>query len=294
MPRSPASRKRTRRPPRRRTRRTRWSRFHPSKLRKKLPSKRTRRRWWRAWRGLPRGVQWPIGAAAVVVLFLALNGVYQIVRKPTELFFPVSEVLQKSPAETWRAYAPLFRRHATDVITPDLLAALAQVEGAGNPIARTYWRWSFDFNPFNVYQPASSSVGMYQISDGTFEQARRFCIHDHQVVASGPWNNWRSCWFNVLYTRVIPSHAIELTAAHLDRSVEQAFKRHPVPNATLRDKQELAALVHLCGAGAGRAHARRGLALRPDQRCGTHDVRRYLAKVATQQARFRALAAAAG
>jgi len=37
-------------------------------------------------------------------------------------------------------YGPLFRRHSTVVITPELLAALAQVEGAGNPVARTYWR----------------------------------------------------------------------------------------------------------------------------------------------------------
>jgi hypothetical protein len=233
-------------------------------------------------------------AAAVVATSIALNGLYQVVRKPSELFFPVSDVLRKSPAETWDAYASLFRRHSTDLITPDLLAALAQVEGAGNPVARTYWRWSLDLNPFNVYQPASSSVGMYQISDGTFEQARRYCIRNHEVVASGVWNDWESCWFNVLYTRVVPSHAIELTAAHLDRSVEQALRRHPVPNATLQKKQKLAALIHLCGAGAGRAHARRGLVLDSGQRCGTHDVRRYLEKVAAQQAQFRAFAAAAG
>jgi hypothetical protein len=242
---------------------------------------------------LPTGLQWPLRLAAIVTLLLAVNGFYQVLRKPTELFFPISGVLHKSPSETWRAYSTLFQRHSTEVMTPDLLAALAQVEGAGNPVARTYWRWSFERNPFNVYQPASSSVGMYQISDGTFEQARSYCIHDHQVIETGPWNDWQTCWFNALYTRVIPSHAIELTAAYLDRSVEQALQRYPAPNATLRHKQELAALIHLCGAGAGRGHARRGLVLAPGKHCGTHDVRRYLAKVATQQARFRALAAAA-
>ena len=35
-------------------------------------------------------------------------------------------------------------------ITPELLAALAQVEGAGNPVARTYWRWRLTWNPFEV------------------------------------------------------------------------------------------------------------------------------------------------
>ena len=296
MPRRPASRKKTARSPKRRKQRRRptlWSRFRPSRLRKRLPSKRTRRRWGRAWRRLPSTVRWPVAATAIVALSLAVNGLYQIVRKPSELFFPFSGVLRKSPSETWNAYASLFEHHSTDVITPDLLASLAQVEGAGDPVARTYWRWAFDWNPFNLYQPASSSVGMYQISDGTFEQARRYCIHDHEVTSDGPWDHWESCWFNGLYTRVIPSHGIELTAAHLDRSVEQALRRHPVPNASLRDKQKLAALVHLCGAGAGRAHARRGLVLGRDQRCGTHDLHRYLAKVATQQAFFRSLATAA-
>ena len=70
----------------------------------------------------------------------AVNWIVQVARKPTELFFPVSGVLHKTPAETWRSYAPIFRKHSTAVMTPELLAALAQVEGAGNPVARTYWR----------------------------------------------------------------------------------------------------------------------------------------------------------
>ena len=227
-----------------------------------------------------------------MVLWLSLNGVYQIVRKPSELFFPISGALHKSPPETWHAYAHLFRRHATDVMTPDLLAALAQVEAAGNPVARTYWRWSLGPDPFDLYRPASSSVGMYQLSDGTFAEARRYCIHDHEVVMEGAWNDPESCWFNSLYFRVIPSHAVELTSAHLDRRVEQALRRHPVPNVTLQGKQRLAALTHLCGTAAGLRFARRGLELVPGQRCGSHDVHRYLAKVAAQQARFREIAAA--
>ena len=57
-------------------------------------------------------------------------------------------------------------------MTPDFLAAIAQVEGSGNPVARTYWRWSWRRNFFEVYRPASSAVGMYQITDGTFAEAR--------------------------------------------------------------------------------------------------------------------------
>ncbi len=172
-----------------------------------MPSKRTRQRWRRAWRSLPSVVQWPVALAAFVVVFLAVNWTYQVVRKPSELFFPIDTALHKTPEQTWRAYSSLFQRHATPVITAEFLAALAQVEASGNPVARTYWRWSFTLDPFSIYRPASSAVGMYQITDGTFEEASRFCIHDHEVVADGPWHAWRSCWLNSLYTRVIPSHA---------------------------------------------------------------------------------------
>ena len=123
---------------------------------------------------------------ALATLWAVVNGIYQVTRKPTELFFPVSGTLYKTPSETWDAYAPLFRRYATKVITPEFLAALAQVEGSGNPVVRTYWRWSLTISPFEVYRPASSAVGMYQITDGTFEEAKRYCIHDHVVVEEGP------------------------------------------------------------------------------------------------------------
>ena len=251
-----------------------------------LPSAATRRKWWRAFRRTPAFAQVIVGVAAVVMLWLAVNGAYQVVRKPSELFFPVSGRLYKTPSQTWRTYAPLFRRHATDVITPDLLAALAQVEGSGNPVARTYWRWELTPQPFEVYRPASSAVGMYQLTDGTFAQARRYCIHRNTVVEDGPWHDFRSCWFNSLYTRVVPSHAVELTSAYLDRQVTTVLARHGIAAATREQKQDLAAVIHLCGAGAGSAYARRGLIPSAGQRCGAHDLRTYLAKVDAMKSRF--------
>ena len=227
--------------------------------------------------------------ALVVLLWFAANGLYQVIRKPSELFFPVSGTLNKTPAETWRDYGPLFRRYSTGIVTPELLAALAQVEGSGNPVARTYWRWSLTARPFDVYRPASSSVGMYQMTDGTFAAARRYCIRHHAVVEDGPWNDWRSCWFNALYTRVIPSHAVELTAAYLDRSVTAILALHSARFATLEREQQLAALIHLCGAGAGDLFVRHGMRLSDGQRCGDHDAREYLSRVDQARRLFQAL-----
>jgi hypothetical protein len=255
------------------------------------PSARSRRRWWRALRTAPTPAKVIIGVAATLILWLATNWVYQVIRKPSELFFPVSGTLYKTPTETWRQYAPIFREHSTNVMSADLLAAIAQVEGSGNPVARTYWRWSWTSQPFEVYRPASSAVGMYQITDGTFAEARRYCIHNHIVVEDGRWNDWHSCWFNSLYARVIPAHAVELTSAYLDRSVAGILERHRIASATLVHKQELATLIHLCGAGAGDEYARRGFRLLEGQRCGDHEARVYLARVSAMKAVFDALAA---
>ena len=151
--------------------------------------------------------------------FFGLNWIYQVIRKPGEIFAPVSASLSKSPESTWQSYGSLFEKHSTNIISPEFLAALAQVEGSGNPIARTYWRWQWSWNPFEVYRPASSALGMFQITDGTFAEARKFCIRDHKVVTDGPWYDLRSCWFNSFYTRTLPSHSSEMTAAYLHRSV---------------------------------------------------------------------------
>jgi hypothetical protein len=269
------ARRRVRRRTRRRLRRPRWAAI---------------RRALQAFLVAPLAVRIVVATAVILLAWAIVNWLYQVVRKPTELFFPVSGVLSKTPPDTWRRYGPLFVQHSTAVVTPDLLAALAQVEGAGNPVARTYWRWRATWNPMEVYRPASSAVGMYQITDATFADAKRYCIHDHVVVEAGPWNDLRSCWFNAAYTRVVPSHAVEMTAALLDRRVAETLETRRLGRATLRQKQDLAAIIHLCGAGAGDAYARRGFRLLAGQRCGDHDPARYLAEVNALKRRFIGLA----
>jgi hypothetical protein len=254
------------------------------------PACAVRRRWLRRLRRTPAAARVLLGVALLAAAALALNGLYQVLRKPTELFFPVSGVLAKTPQETWREYGPAFRRYATSSITPELLAALAQVEGSGNPLVRTYWRWSWAVKPFDVYRPASSAVGMYQITDGTFAEARHYCVHDHALAREGPWDDWHSCWFNSLYVRVLPGDAVELTAAYLDLKVSGILAGPPPRAASPLQRQHLAAVVHLCGAGAAAAYARRGFRFAGGQRCGDHDPREYLQRVDDMRAVFARLA----
>jgi len=184
----------------------------------------------------------------------------------------------------WRHYAPLFREYSTGTIPPELLAALAQVEGAGDPLARTYWRWRLTGNPFTLYAPASSSVGMYQITDAAFAEARGYCIRDHTVVED-------DCWFNGLYWRIVPSHAVELAAIFLDRHLTAILSLKPNGNAGPEQKEDLAAVIYLCGAGPGEAFAHRGFKLTPGERCGDHDVATYLAHVRSTKWTFLGFAA---
>ena len=232
----------------------------------------------------PRAVR-IVGVAAILLAAFALtNLAYHVIRKPTELFFFVGNALDKEPAETWRQYAPLFRSFSTSTITPELLAALAQVESSGNPVARTYWRWQLSFNPLAVYRPASSAVGLFQMTDGAYAEAARFCIREHAVTDTG-------CGFTSLYIRAIPSHAIELASVYLDRNVADVLARAGDVTASPRERQDLAAFIHLCGAGPATAFARRNFQMMAGERCGDHLVAAYVAKVSAMKRQFLRLAA---
>src|SRR5262245_61442843 len=123
---------------------------------------------------------------------------------------------------------------------------------------------------------------MYQITTLTFRKATRYCVRNHVVRED-------DCWFRSLYTRVLPSHAVELTSALLDRHVARTLERRRI-SATPRQKQDLAAVIHLCGPGPGDEFARRGFRLAPGQQCGEHDVARYLARVNVMKRQFARLA----
>lgn len=230
-----------------------------------------------------KGIVVCVGAIAG---FFVVNGIYQVIRKPGEILAPISASQSKSPEATWQSYGPLFEKHSTSILSPEFLAALAQVEGSGNPVARTYWRWQWSWNPFDVYRPASSALGMFQITDGTFTEARKYCIRDHQVVRDGPWYDLRSCWFNGFYFRTLASHASEMTAAYLHRSVVNTLAAYGAAKATVTQKQHLAAVVHLCGLKKGKTFVARGFRVMAAERCGTHNLRQYLAQVDSMRNRF--------
>jgi hypothetical protein len=234
-------------------------------------------------KAIPMAMQVVLICIAVLALFSVTNLVYQILHKPTEVFALIPGESNKSPVETWKQYAPLFREYSTTSISPELLAALAQVESAGNPIARTYWRWTLTSDPFAVYQPASSAVGMYQMTDAAFAEAQGYCILHHTVVESG-------CSAAAFLSRVVPRQSTEFTAVFLDRKVTAILAHHRKTRISRQQREELAAVIHLCGTGPAKAFAGRGFRLMPGERCGDHDVAAYLAQIIAMKRKFLSMA----
>jgi hypothetical protein len=231
----------------------------------------------------PRAIRIAGVIAVALAIFMLTNLIYHVIHKPTELFFFVGHKLDKEPTETWRQYGPLFRTYSTHSITPELLAALAQVESSGNPVDRTYWRWRFSLNPFAIYQPASSAVGLFQMTDPAYSEAARFCIRANTVENT-------ACGFGP-YIRAIPSHAVELASVYLDRNVAAVLTRAGDVAANPQQKQDLAAFIHLCGGGPATAYARRHFQMMAGERCGDHLVAAYISKVNAMKRQFLHLAA---
>lgn len=224
-------------------------------------------------------------AAGVTTLVFA-NFAWQLGNKPSEILSFVMNGNQKNPTHTWRAYASDFKRHSTDILTPEFLAAMAQVESAGDSFASPDWKLNFEASILNIYKPASSSVGLMQFTEGTYDVAKKYCIHNHQVRTVGKWYDFKSCWFNWSYSRVSASDSIEMTSAYLDAMTRKLVQGKSFNQAAL---QTIAASIHLCGINKVRRSLRRN-SLKV-KGCGSHSLKSYIKKVRKYQKVFTRLKA---
>ncbi len=215
----------------------------------------------------------------IIGIIIVTNFALQIFRKPTEILSFVGITSKKTPASTWDTYGDAFLKSATPVITPDFLAAIAQVESGGDPVAQPGWTLKLSRNFLRWYSPASSAVGLMQITEGNYDEAKNLCVRDGKVVRAGLWYEADSCWFNSLYSRVLPSHSIEMAAAYMHFQVESILRKVKKADVATEKKQKLAAVIHLCGKERGYTFASDGFNFRHFQTCGSHDARGYLTKV---------------
>jgi hypothetical protein len=82
-----------------------------------------------------------------------------------------------------------------------------------------------------------------------------------------------------------------MTSAFLDRRVAEILRRTHRGPVGLESKQDMAAVIHLCGEGPADGFAARGFRAAPHERCGEHDLSAYLAHVRIMKQEFTRLAA---
>lgn len=222
--------------------------------------------------------------ATVVLSIVSINFIFQIAKKPAELLSALSMHNKKSPESTWSNYNYYFNKHSTKEMTPSFLAALAQIESAGNPLATPEWKFKWTGNILNFFAPASSSVGLFQFTDGTFRKAKKYCIQENKVIKDGPWNNPNTCWFNSLYLRTSASDSIEMTSAYLTLSLKKILSKQQLSIKRLVYKT--AAIIHLCGIHRAKKYKKNGFKISQLNRCGTHSVFRYVKRVIRLEKRF--------
>ncbi|MBT4268884.1 MAG: lytic transglycosylase domain-containing protein [Deltaproteobacteria bacterium] len=225
----------------------------------------------------------------IVILLAGVNWVYQVVHNPIILLGQFIDGDLKSANSTWKIYHHLFEEHSTFIMTAAYLGALAQVESAGNPVITPYWKWQFTTDIFKIYAPASTSAGLYQYTKATFKDAKRFCIHNHQVAFSGSFFKLTGCWFNGLYSRLWPSHAIEMTSARLHYYVERSLKKQGKQNVSLLNKQKLASIIHLCGIRRGERFAKADFDFRATPTCGSHSSSAYFSQIKKVMKRYKTI-----
>ncbi len=126
------------------------------------------------------------------------------------------------------------------------------------------------------------------MTDGNFEQAKRYCVVNGRVYSVSSKDT--KCYLTSLYSRLIPSHAIEMTSAWLHLNVQGIVDSLPKKKAkkvSLEKRRKLAAVIHLCGEKRGESFAARNFNFRSGETCGTLNARNYVARVLKYEKLFK-------
>ena len=214
----------------------------------------------------------------LAVFGVTTNFLWQIYQKPAEVVALLGWSKAKSHKNTWATYEGFFKEHSTRLMTPSFLAALAQIESAGNPLATPQWKFRFTDRLSRIFSPQSSSVGLYQFTSGTFEKARKYCIQGGEAQST-------NCWMNSVYARIFPSHSIEVASAYLDTEVRRMMKKYK-KRLNKNMAQNLAGIIHLCGSKKAEVYFKSSFNSRKLGKCGTHNPTVYLKRLRQSRRAF--------
>ncbi len=215
----------------------------------------------------------------VLLTIVGINFLFQIYQKPLEVLSLFSLTKPKTVMETWSSYGTDFQKYSTHQVPPELLAAIAQSESSGNPLASPGWTWKLSSLWSKIYSPASSSFGLFQSTKGTFAEGTDLCMIDREVIPRSPWYNFDSCWLHGIYSRAWPSHAIKAAALKLHFDLTSITRNHRIKNVSSTDRAKLAAVIHLCGRQRAEKFVRDRFQFRGNAHCGTHHAPSYVNRI---------------
>lgn len=186
--------------------------------------------------------------------------------------------MNKSPSETWKSYGDIFEAAAVGRVNAPLLAAIAQAESQGNPLAAPEWRWQFSTDLAELYAPASSAFGIMQISRGTFDLILKTC-----------GKSGEPCPNPDLATRMRVRDSVNLVSGFLQRSMADVLSEKALARISDENLVRLASVIHLCGPEVGKRLVRMGFRINSLPRCGSHWPGVYASRVSELKNSFEIL-----
>lgn len=178
--------------------------------------------------------------------YLSVAAGVQLIKHPHHLIAHLTPQTPLLPEQTWQRYKALLQRYQTQHLTPEFLGAMIQAISAGQSWSVSSWTMDFSRKPWEIFQPESSEFGLMAWSSKGFDDAKNYCILQHQPASHKPWFKLGGCWGSFFRSRASAADSIELAAALMQHIINSEIVEKKI-SATTEQIHKFAAISHLCG-----------------------------------------------
>ena len=232
----------------------------------------------------------PVDFLTIFLSTLIIGALYPLFIEPTGPLRFLGFDRPENVTETWNQYKHLFQKHETKVMTADFLAALVQAKSKRKSIGLKSGSvegsiWEF-YREARLQTPGSFSPGLYQITDDFYGRAQNYCVEKGRIRRRKPWYAFSTCWNRLFYSRLYPSHAIEMTSAYLTLTTRKLLKRFGKKKVRRPVQQTVAAIRHFCGKRIAYQYVKRDFKAIRGQKCDSQSLSRYIQRVKAYQKAF--------
>ena len=207
----------------------------------------------------------------VLLCIPGINLIYQTITTPSHIFKWIPLSFKKTPKQTWQSYNRIFKKYSTPLVSKYFLAALAQIESSGDPLASSYWKLRITPKIRNIYSPASSAAGLFQITNHTFKESKKFCITKNKIITKSKFKKHPSCYLNSFFSRFIPSHSTQMVSARLHYYLNNFISKYKKHLNNTQSIEKLSSVIHLCGINRARNFIKKKMHFSKMPKCGDHN-----------------------